>query len=220
MAQKKTHQVAGQTKRRAMYGTNVAIAVIAAVAVVILLNWIVSGNLNDARFDWTATRKYSLSDQTYKVLDDLDSDYEIVPLLPRTSAVADANDAASLQQALDVIDALQPVDKDILVFKRYLSGFSYNDLEYILRNLDIDTVVIAGASTDNTVLWTAADAFQRRFRTAVLDDVTMVHRESEPPEVQTYALRIVKNVLRSDVLSLADAMPKYIAASERTQFTA
>ena len=104
MAQKKTHQVAGQTKRRAMYGTNVAIAVIAAVAVVILLNWIVAGNLNDARFDWTATRQYSLSDQTYKVLDDLDSDYEIVPLLPRTSAVADANDAASLQQALDVID--------------------------------------------------------------------------------------------------------------------
>jgi len=123
------------------------------------------------------------------------------------------------KEALDVIEALQPVDKDILVFKRYLSGFSYNDLEYILRNLDIDTVVIAGASTDNTVLWTAADAFQRRFKTAVLDDVTMVHRESEPPEVQTYALRIVKNVLHSDVLSLAEAMPKYIAASERTQFT-
>ena len=66
--------------------------------------------------------------------------------------------------ALDVIPELQPIDKDVLVYKRYLSGFSYNDLEYILRNLHIDTVVIAGASTDNTVLWTAADAFQRRFK--------------------------------------------------------
>jgi nicotinamidase-related amidase len=121
------------------------------------------------------------------------------------------------KEALDVIDVLQPIDKDILIYKRYLSGFSYNDLEYVLRNLKIDTVVIAGASTDNTVLWTSADAFQMRFQVAVLDDVTMVHRETEPPEVHTYALRIVSNVLHSDVLSLAEAAPKYITASERTQ---
>jgi len=121
-------------------------------------------------------------------------------------------------EGLDVIPELQPVDKDILVYKRYLSGFSYNDLEYILRNLRVDTVVIAGASTDNTVLWTAAEAFQKRFAVAVLDDVTMVHRKDEPPDVQKYALRIVTNVLHSDVLSLDAATPKYIAASERTQF--
>ena len=77
--------------------------------------------------------------------------------------------------ALDVIDELQPVDKDILVFKRYLSGFSFNDLEYNLRNLGIDTVVIAGASTDNTVLWTASDAFQLRFKVAVVDDLSLIH---------------------------------------------
>jgi nicotinamidase-related amidase len=122
--------------------------------------------------------------------------------------------------ALNVIDELQPVDKDILVFKRYLSGFSFNDLEYNLRNLGIDTVVIAGASTDNTVLWTAADAFQLRFNVAVVDDCTMVHRQSEPPEVQTYALRIISNVLHSDVLSAAEAAAKYFKPSERTQFEA
>ena len=119
--------------------------------------------------------------------------------------------------ALDVIDELQPVDKDILVFKRYLSGFSYNDLEYNLRNLKIDTVVIVGASTDNTVLWTAADAFQLRFNVAVVEDCTMVHREKEPPEVQTYALRIVSNVLHSDVLPAAEAIAKYFKPSESTQ---
>ena len=119
--------------------------------------------------------------------------------------------------ALDVIDELQPVDKDILVFKRYLSGFSFNDLEYNLRNLGIDTVVIAGASTDNTVLWTASDAFQLRFKVAVVDDCTMVHRESEPPEVKTYALRIISNVLHSDVLSATDAATKYFGPSDHTQ---
>ena len=65
---------------------------------------------------------------------------------------------------------------------------------------------------------TSADAFQRRFKVAVLEDVTMVHRQSEPPEVQTYALRIVRNVLHSDVLSLDDATLKYIKPSDRTQF--
>jgi nicotinamidase-related amidase len=120
--------------------------------------------------------------------------------------------------ALSVIPELQPTDKDVLVYKRYLSGFSYNDLEYTLRNLRIDTVLIAGASTDNTVLWTAAEAFQLRFKVAVLSDVTMVHRKEEPPEVQTYALRIVTNVLHSDVLTLEAATPKYLQASERTQF--
>jgi len=120
-------------------------------------------------------------------------------------------------EALDVIEELQPVDKDILVFKRYLSGFSYNDLDYNLRNLKIDTVVIAGASTDNTVLWTAADAFQLRYQVAVVEDCTMVHREKEPLEVQTYALRIVSNVLHSDVLPSADAVTKYFEPSESTR---
>ena len=40
---------------------------------------------------------------------------------------------------------------------------------------------------------------------------------SEPPEVQTYALRIVSNVLRSAVLSAGDAAAKYFKPSERTQ---
>ena len=65
--------------------------------------------------------------------------------------------------AVDVIPELQPVDRDILIYKRYLSGFSHNDLDYTLRVMGIDTVVIAGASTDNTVLWTAADAHQFRY---------------------------------------------------------
>jgi nicotinamidase-related amidase len=112
--------------------------------------------------------------------------------------------------ALDVIDELQPIDQDILVYKRYLSGFSFNDLDYILRNLGTDQVLIAGASTDNTVLWTAADAHQLRYKVTVVEDCTMVHRESEPPEVQEYALRIVRNVLHSEVISLDETIAQYL----------
>ena len=111
---------------------------------------------------------------------------------------------------LEVLPELLPVDQDIQIYKRYLSGFSHNDLDYTLRCMGIEAVLIAGASTDNTVLWTAADAFQLRYAVCVLEDCTMVHRGGEPPQVKEYALRIVRNVLRSDALSLQEALAKYL----------
>ena len=61
---------------------------------------------------------------------------------------------------IEVIPELQPVDKDILIYKRFLGGFTQNDLDYTMRCLGIERVILAGASTDNCVLWTAADAHQ------------------------------------------------------------
>lgn len=114
-------------------------------------------------------------------------------------------------EALEVLPEMLPIDQDIQIYKRYLSGFSYNDLDYTMRCMGIDAVLIAGASTDNTVLWTAADAFQLHYRVCVLEDCTMVHRQGEPPEVKEYALRIVRTVLQSDVLPLEEAIAKYLS---------
>ena len=113
--------------------------------------------------------------------------------------------------AIDVIPELQPVDGDTIIYKRYLSGFSFNDLDYVLRTMKRDTVIIAGASTDNTVLWTSADAFQLRYRVVVVEDCTMVHRQSEPPEVKEYALRIVRNVLHSEVIPLDEVIARFLS---------
>ena len=65
---------AGQRKRRAVYGLNVAIAVVAALAVVIVLNGLI--NLPAVRsvlprLDLTAGRTQTLSDQTQRTLDGL-----------------------------------------------------------------------------------------------------------------------------------------------------
>lgn len=112
--------------------------------------------------------------------------------------------------ALDVIPELQPIDNDIIIYKRYLSGFSHNDLDYTLRAMGCDAVIIAGASTDNTVLWTAADAYQYRYRVVVVEDCTMVHRENEPPGAKECALRIIRNVLHSEVLTLDEVISQYL----------
>ena len=112
--------------------------------------------------------------------------------------------------ALDVIPELQPVDRDILIYKRFLSGFSHNDLDYTLRTIGADTVVIAGASTDNTVLWTAADAHQYRYKVVIAEDCTIVHREQEPPGAKEGALRIVRGVLKGEVLPLDEVVSRYL----------
>ena len=107
---------------------------------------------------------------------------------------------------LEVIPELQPVDRDIIVYKRFLSGFSHNDLDYTLRTMGCDTVIIAGASTDNTVLWTSADAHQYRYKVVVVEDCTIVHREDEPPGAKEGALRIIRNVLKGKVLPLSEVV--------------
>jgi nicotinamidase-related amidase len=113
-------------------------------------------------------------------------------------------------EGLEVIPELHPIDRDIQIYKRYLSGFSHNDLDYTLRTMGVDCVIIAGASTDNTVLWTAADAFQYRYKVVVVDDCCMVHRQAEPPGAHEGATRIIRSVLHSEVLPLSEVIAKYL----------
>jgi nicotinamidase-related amidase len=127
-----------------------------------------------------------------------------------TDNVGNADRMGPSSEGIEVIPELLPIDQDVMIYKRYLSGFSHNDLDYTLRTMGVDRVLIAGASTDNTVLWTAADAFQFRYQVTVVEDCTMVHREQEPPGAQEGALRIVRNVLHSEVISLDEAIAKYL----------
>jgi nicotinamidase-related amidase len=113
-------------------------------------------------------------------------------------------------EKLDVIPELQPVDQDITIYKRYLSGFWANDLDYTLRTMGCDMVIIAGASTDNTVLWTSADATQHHYRVAVVSDCTMVHRQADPPEMHDWALAIIRKVLKGEILTLDEVVTKYL----------
>jgi nicotinamidase-related amidase len=112
--------------------------------------------------------------------------------------------------ALEIIPELHPIDKDIVICKRYLGGFTHNDLDYTLRTMGIKKVILAGASTHNCVLWTAAGAFERRYGVVVVEDCTIVHREQGSAEAKADALRIIRGVLHGDVLPLSAAIEKYL----------
>ena len=55
--------------------------------------------------------------------------------------------------------------------KKRLSSFYPTDLEFLLKNLDVDNLVITGTFTDACVLSTAFDAANRDFRVIVPRDV-------------------------------------------------
>jgi len=44
----------------------------------------------------------------------------------------------------------------------------------------------------------------------VVEDCTIVHREKEPPGAKEGALRIIRNVLKGEVLPLAAIKDKYL----------
>jgi ureidoacrylate peracid hydrolase len=73
-------------------------------------------------------------------------------------------------------------DRDIVVVKHRQSGFFGTDLETVLRSFDIDTVILAGVTTNVCVLATAIDAGARDFGVIVASDLTAslpVRRDEE-----------------------------------------
>ncbi|MEN3063817.1 MAG: isochorismatase family cysteine hydrolase [Candidatus Methanosuratincola petrocarbonis] len=71
----------------------------------------------------------------------------------------------------EVIDELKPRDRDFVVRKRRYSGFFQTDLDLLLRELGVDRVALTGIDTNICVRHTAADAFFRGYRVAVVRDV-------------------------------------------------
>ena len=62
---------------------------------------------------------------------------------------------------LEVIPELQPVDNDTIIYKRHLGGFSHNDLDYTLRTMGCDAVILAGASANGAAQKITSDNARR-----------------------------------------------------------
>jgi Amidases related to nicotinamidase len=69
-------------------------------------------------------------------------------------------------------DMPQPASEDYIVVKHKYDAFFETDLDAILRNLGISTLLIAGVGTSVCVDSTARSAFSRDYRVALLSDCT------------------------------------------------
>ncbi|HEX4931488.1 MAG TPA: isochorismatase family cysteine hydrolase, partial [Gaiellaceae bacterium] len=72
----------------------------------------------------------------------------------------------------EVIAALVPGAGELVIDKNTSSAFNSTGFEWLLRNLEIDTLVLAGMATDMCVETTARDAADRGFDVIVVEDAT------------------------------------------------
>jgi nicotinamidase-related amidase len=70
----------------------------------------------------------------------------------------------------EVADELQPRSTDIVLPKRRFSAFFKTDLDQTLRTFGVDTIVVAGITTEVCVLMTAMDGLCHDFSVVLLED--------------------------------------------------
>lgn len=124
MAAASNPKITGQSQatRRTKYGLNVTIAALVAILLVVLINWMFETQVRRLpaglhrlmRYDLTATRQYSLSDQTIKVLKNINEDYKLVTLIgtenPYTEQARDLADEYATYSPKVSIDHVNLMD--------------------------------------------------------------------------------------------------------------
>lgn len=101
---------------------------------------------------------------------------DLRPLMPPGSAAA------------EIPAALAPRDDELVLGKHTTSMFIGTHFEYLLRNRDIVTLLIAGISTENGIEATARDADNRGYYAVVLEDCV----SSPDAEGHTLALALMR----------------------------
>ena len=72
----------------------------------------------------------------------------------------------------ELIGPLAPADGELVIDKNTSSAFNSTGFEWLLRNLEVETLVVTGMATDMCVETTARDAADRGFNVIVVEDAT------------------------------------------------
>ena len=103
-------------------------------------------------------------------------------------------------RARDVVEPIVPADGTWFIAKARHSIFYETQLEYLLREQEVDRVVLVGQVTEQCILYSALDAYVRHFDVAVPSDaVAGIH-----PDLADAALRMMERNMRADVTRAED----------------
>jgi biuret amidohydrolase len=72
----------------------------------------------------------------------------------------------------EVVASLAPAAGELVIDKNTSSAFNSTGIEWLLRNMEVETLVLAGMATDMCVETTARDAADRGFNVIVVEDAT------------------------------------------------
>jgi nicotinamidase-related amidase len=107
----------------------------------------------------------------------------------------------------EVIPELNLCDKDYVVPKRRYSGFFQTDLDILLKELGVDTVIMTGLHAHMCVRHTSADAYMLGYEVVVAKEAT----DSFTEEDYTYGIAYLKTCYGADAYTddeLIAAFPK------------
>ncbi|MGC9166185.1 MAG: cysteine hydrolase family protein [Thermoplasmata archaeon] len=102
--------------------------------------------------------------------------------------------------ASEIIDELKPELNDIVIEKRTYSAFYNTELERILKEKNIQKLIVAGVSTDICVLHTVSNAFFAGFETYVVEECT----DSIKPKNKEFGLKYMMNMYGTKLIRLKD----------------
>ncbi len=107
---------------------------------------------------------------------------------------------AAAGRARDLVEPIAPADGTWFIAKARHSIFYETQLEYLLREQEVERIVLVGQVTEQCILYSALDAYVRRFSVAVpRDAVAGIHAD-----LAACALRMMQRNMRADIVDADD----------------
>ena len=103
----------------------------------------------------------------------------------------------------EVIDSLAPEAGELVIDKNTSSALNSTDLEGLLRNMDVETLVLNGMATDMCVETTARDAADRGLDVIVVEDATATFFEHHHRAALSGFARVFGQVWDTDAVVAA-----------------
>jgi nicotinamidase-related amidase len=94
-------------------------------------------------------------------------------------------------EAGTLVARIAPEEGDRFVVKPRYSAFDHTPLVLILRELEVERILLAGAATEMCVVQTAIDAKEEGFRVSILADACA----TTDPEIERLALRYAAEIV-------------------------
>ena len=107
------------------------------------------------------------------------------------------NHALKGTEGAKIIPELGPIPTDYIIEKRRYSGFFHTDLDLLLKELEVDTVILTGLHTHMCVRHTAADAYQLGYKVIACSDAT----DSFTKEDYDSGIKYLKEVYAAEILT-------------------
>ena len=97
----------------------------------------------------------------------------------------------------EIIPEISAQENDYVILKRRYSSFFQTDLDLLLKELGIDTVIITGLHTHMCCRHTAADAYQNNYNVIFAKEATNSFTEED----YLYGLKYAKETYGAEILS-------------------